>query len=84
MAHVRLGKTTKSIVEFLIFDDNDKQCGSIYFYTKFWDENAYHQNINDVPDYTINREVIGKIPTDIEEQLEKLENIVTKELKNNQ
>lgn len=32
MAYVRLGTTTtQNIVEFLVFDDDDKQCATIYY-----------------------------------------------------
>ncbi len=61
MANVKLGKTTKSIVEFFVYDNEDKQCGSIYF---------FEQNGNGVvPDYR----TIGNIPDDIKDNICKLQ-----------
>lgn len=68
MAYVRLGTTTtQSIVEFLVFDENDKQCATIYFSnsTKCY---SFHNPVE--------TEVIGKIPETMEEDLlKKLKNI---------
>lgn len=50
MANVRLGTFNQDVVEFFIFNDEDKQCGSIY-YTKGKD--------------CINTNRIGGMPTGI-------------------
>ena len=64
MAYVRLGTTTtQNIVEFLVFDDDDKQCATIY-YAK--------SPINDGHYKMLESEIIGKLPNNIETNLHKL------------
>jgi len=65
MAYVRLGTTTThNIVEFLVFDDEDKQCATIYY------------AIGKSPhSYSIQEETIGDIPDDIMYEIEKFRRI---------
>lgn len=69
MAYTKLGSTTQSIVEFFVYDNEDKQCGSIYFY------NNPERGI--IPSYN----TIGNIPDDIENNLGKLQWVAAAELK---
>lgn len=67
MAYVRLGTTTtQNIVEFLVFDDDDKQCATIY-YAKSPINNGHYK--------VLESEIIGKLPEHIEANLQKLRNI---------
>lgn len=75
MAYVRLGTTTtQSIVEFLIFDDNDKQCATVYYSTSTKSEKYYN---------SIKSAIIGKIPETIKDDLKKLEKIAETALQKN-
>lgn len=69
MAYVKLGKTTKSIVEFFVYDNEDKQCGSIYFYGQ--------PETDIIPNY----KTIGNIPYDVKNHLDKLQWVAAAELK---
>lgn len=61
MAYVKLGTITQDVVELFVFDDEDKQNGSIYC-TKDKDEILRHA-------------VIGKIPFTIENQIYKIRGV---------
>lgn len=67
MAYVRLGTTTtQNIVEFLVFDDDDEQCATIYYAKS--PKNDGHYN-------ALESEIIGNLPNHIETNLHKLKNI---------
>lgn len=64
MAYVRLGTTTnQNIIEFLVFNDDDKQCATIY-YAKSPINNGHYK--------ALETEIIGKLPEHIEANLQKL------------
>ena len=65
MAYVRLGTATKhNIVEFLVFNSDNIQCGTIY-YAKGTSEYSF----------SVECETIGEIPSSIKKEQNKLEKI---------
>lgn len=66
MANVRLGTFNQDVVEFLVFDKNDKQCASIYYVKR---------KIDGTQITILASETIGRLPYEIEKDLEKLKKI---------
>lgn len=69
-AHVKLGTSTmKNVIEFLVYDEYNKQCATIYFATnKRKKGSVYYRE-------EVKSETIGTIPTSLKEEVEKLKKI---------
>ncbi len=77
MAHIKLGTTTmKNVMEFLVYDEYNKQCATIYYaINKRDNKRVLHY------DAEVKCEIIGEIPVRLIDEVEKLNKIADTALK---